>query len=91
MPTRLPVWSTATNIINDNGFAFITWCLDVIRWFILVIRSDAIQLKTALRLQMAGLYSFDESINLFVYSVYTWLDGVVNQLFDFVYLLISKS
>jgi hypothetical protein len=90
MPTRPPV-STATNIIiNDDCFVFIITRLDVIRWF-LVIRSHAIQLKIALRLQMGGLYSFDKSINLFVYRVYTWLDGVVNQLSDFVYLLISKS
>jgi len=89
MPMRLRVWSTATIIINYYYFTFIAWWL-VIRWF-LVIRSHAIQLKTALRLQMAGLYSFNKSINLLVYSIYTWLNGVVDQVFNFVYLLISKS
>jgi hypothetical protein len=83
MPTRLPVWSAATNIIYIHYFAFITRCLDVIRWFRLVIRSYAIQLKTALRLQVTGLYSFDKSINFLVYGVYTWLNGIMNQLFDF--------
>jgi hypothetical protein len=85
--TVIPARPAAINVY-DPGF----WLgFDVLRRLTPVVSSLVLHLKATLRFQTTFPDRINNSIYLFINSVEARLNGVMNQLFDFTYLLVAQS